>query len=133
MGGKWPYISCLVEFCVQNLYITMHRILVLFTSSFFSMHLVSVQVVHPYSSFTQPQLERNPMLFCRRDQIFYMINNLLIVFHTFVTLMLTSFSEDEIWLPRYVNLWTNFRGKPLRVEMPPSNFKYVNSVLFSFM
>ena len=50
MGGRWLYSSCLVGCCSQDLFNIACNILVLLPSSFFSSHLVSVQVVHPYSS-----------------------------------------------------------------------------------
>ena len=37
--------------------------------------------------------------------------------YTFSMHILTSLSVDEILLPRYVNLSTNFRGLPLKVDM----------------
>ena len=46
-----------------------------------------------------------------------MINNLLIAFYALTRHMSTSHSVDEILLLRNVNLSTNFRGRPLRVEM----------------
>ena len=49
MGGKWPYIWCLVGCCCQDLFNTARNILVWLPSSFFFSRLVSVQVVHPYS------------------------------------------------------------------------------------
>ena len=51
--------------------------------------------------------------------------------NAFTRCMLTSLSIDEILLPRYVNLSTNFRGLPLRVEMAPSHLKHIYSVLFA--
>ena len=42
MGGRWPYSWCLVGCCLVQ-YCSQH-------SCFFSSRLVSVQVVHPYSS-----------------------------------------------------------------------------------
>ena len=49
-GGSWPYSWCLVECCCQDLFNIACNILVKLPSSFFFSHLVSVQVVHPYSS-----------------------------------------------------------------------------------
>ena len=49
MGGSWPY-SCLVRCYLKNLFIIARSILEQLPSSFFSMHLDSVRVVHPYSS-----------------------------------------------------------------------------------
>ena len=53
MGGRWPYSWCLVGCCCQDLFTIACNILVHYClqhCSFFSSHLVSVQVVHPYSS-----------------------------------------------------------------------------------
>ena len=50
MGGRWPYSYCFVGFCLQDLFNIARSILVEFPSSFFSSRLVSVHVVHPYSS-----------------------------------------------------------------------------------
>ena len=50
MGGKWPYSRWLVGCCRQDLFNIALNILVSLPSSFFSSHLVSVHVVHPYSS-----------------------------------------------------------------------------------
>ena len=49
MGGRWPYIWCLVGCCRLDLFNIALSILVQLPSSFFS-RLVSVQVVHPYSN-----------------------------------------------------------------------------------
>ena len=50
MGGKWPYSLCLVGCCRQDLFNIALNILGQLPSSFFSSRLVSVHVVHPYSS-----------------------------------------------------------------------------------
>ena len=50
MGGMWPYSCCFVGCCLLDLFNIARSILVLLPSSFFSIHLVSVHVVHPYSS-----------------------------------------------------------------------------------
>ena len=47
--GRWPYSWCLVGCCCQDLFNIALNILVWLPSSF-SNRLVSVQVVHPYSS-----------------------------------------------------------------------------------
>ena len=54
-----------------------------------------------------------------------MIDNLLIAVHAFARCMLTSFSIDEILLLRYMDLSTNLRALPLRVEMVPSHLKCI--------
>ena len=50
MGGKWPYSYCFVGCCFRDLFNIARCILVQFSVSFFSMHFISVHVVHPYSS-----------------------------------------------------------------------------------
>ena len=50
MGGMWPYSCCFVGCCLQYLFKVACSILVQLPSSFFSIRLVSVHVVHPYNS-----------------------------------------------------------------------------------
>ena len=50
MGDRWPYNCCFVGCCLQDLFNIVGSILVQLSSSFFSIRLVSVHVVHPYSS-----------------------------------------------------------------------------------
>ena len=49
MGGRWPFSCCLMGWCFQELFNIACSILVQLASSFFSMYLVSIHVVHPYS------------------------------------------------------------------------------------
>ena len=50
MGGMWPYSCCFVGCCLHDLFNIALNIHVELPSSFFSIRLVSVHVVHPYSS-----------------------------------------------------------------------------------
>ena len=50
MGSKWPYSCCFMGCCLQDLFKIARSILVKLSWSFFSIRLVSVRVVHPYSS-----------------------------------------------------------------------------------
>ena len=50
MGGRWPFSWCFVGCCLPDLFNIARSILVLLPSSFFSSRLVSVHVVHSYSS-----------------------------------------------------------------------------------
>ena len=50
IGGMWPYSWCFVGCCRQDLFTIARSILMYLPSSFFSSRLVSVQIVHPYSS-----------------------------------------------------------------------------------
>ena len=64
---------------------------------------------------------------------FHMIDILSLIVNGFARCTLISLSVDQILLPKYVNLPTNFRGWPLKVEMVPSHLRHLNSVLYSFM
>ena len=61
-----------------------------------------------------------------------MIDNLSIAVYEYniARNMLSSISVDEILLPTYMDVSTNFRGLSLRVEMA-SRLKHMNSVLFA--
>ena len=115
--------------CFQDLFNMTHSILVQFPSIFFSIHLVSIQVVHPYSriGMTTVWKKLHFMLSDRFD--FHMINNLSIAVHAFASCVLISFSVDEILLPRYINLSTNFREPPFCMEISLFWLKHMYSIL----
>ena len=100
MGGKWPHNWCLVGCCHQDLFNIARNILVWLPSSFFFSHLVSVQVVHPYSSInmTAAWKKLRFILLVRSD--FHMIKSLSIAVHAFVSRVSISFLIDETLLPR---------------------------------
>ena len=50
ISGRCPYSCCSVECCLQDLFNTAHRIRVQLPLSFLSIRLISIHVVHPYSS-----------------------------------------------------------------------------------
>ena len=100
MGGKCPYIFCFVWRCFGDLFHIAHSILVQFPSSFFSIRLVSVHMMHPYI--------RSDTNGTWRKFRFYMIDNLLIAVHAFTSRILMSLSVDEKLFPRCVNFSTNF-------------------------
>ena len=50
MGDEWLYCCCFVGCCFQDLFNITHSIRVQLPLSFFSIRLISVHVVHPYSS-----------------------------------------------------------------------------------
>ena len=81
--------------------------------------------------FTQPLLWRNPILSDASN--FHMISSWFIAVQTFTRQILTSLSVDGTLLPSYVNLTTNFRGPPFRLEMVLSWLKHMYLVLFAFM
>ena len=83
IGGKWQYSCCFVGCCLQDLINTTRNIAVMFLSSFFSLRLVSVHVVHPYSSVdtTAAWKKLRFILSVRSD--FHMTDSLLIAVHDF--------------------------------------------------
>ena len=88
-----------------------------------SIHFISVHVAHPYSRIDTTAAWKK-LYFILLDRLdFQVITNLLIAVHAFARQILTSLSVDEALLPRYVNLSTNFRELPFRVEMSFFFFK----------
>ena len=59
-----------------------------------------------------------------------MIDNDLIAFHAFASHILRLLSVDEIYLPRYKNLFSNFRGLQLRVNMAPPRLKHLHCFIY---
>ena len=78
-------------------------------------------MVHSYSS-TDTVIDWKKFRFILSDRSdFHEIDNLFITSHAFVRRgMLTSFSKDAIFLPRYVNWSTSFRDLSLQLENGPS-------------
>ena len=100
IGGRWPYSWWFWRYCRQDLFNIALNILVWLPSSFFSSRLVSVHVVHPYSSIdtTAAWKKLRFILSVRSD--FHMIVSLSIAVHAFVSRVLMSFSVDDTLLPR---------------------------------
>ena len=65
MGSRQPYRSCFVGCCFQDLFNIARSILVLLPSNFFSIRLVSVHVVEPYSSIDTLLEKKNCVSFYR--------------------------------------------------------------------
>ena len=119
MGGKWLYSCCFVKCYLQELFNIACSLLVYLSSSFFSIGLVSVHVVHPYSSNdkTAAWKKLRFILLVRSD--FHMTDSLSIAVQAFASRGLMSVSVDKTLLPRKVNLSTSFRELPFSVEMSP--------------
>ena len=109
MGGRWLHSCCFVRCCFQHIFNIAGSILVQFPSSFFSIRLVSVHVVHPYSRIDTTAAWKILRLILSDRSDFLMIDILLIADHTFACHILMSFSVDETMLPKYENLSTDFR------------------------
>ena len=88
IGGRWPNSCCFVGGCFQDLFNIAFSILVQLLSSFFSIHLVNIHVVHPYCSMNMTAIwQKMPFILSYRSD-FYLINNLLIAVHAFVSRVL---------------------------------------------
>ena len=100
MGGKWPYSCCFVGCCLQDLFNIARSILVLLLSSFFSIRLVSIHVVHPYSSIDMIAAWKKLCFIISARFDFHFTDSLLIAVHAFASRMLMSASVDETLLPK---------------------------------
>ena len=92
-------------------------------SSFFC--FVSIHVVHSYSSITTITGWKKSRFILSNRSDFHMTDSWLTEVHTFTNHTLASLSVDETLLMRYLNLSTNFRSPPLRVEMVLSYLKHM--------
>ena len=84
-------------------------IFVQFPFWFIAMNLIRIQVVQLYCTTDRVTIGRKSILFCHRDQIFLWS----IAVNDFCYGSLTSLSVDEIFLLKYLNFSTNWRGFPL--------------------
>ena len=64
---------------------------------------------------------------------FHMTNNQSIPVHTFASRILMSFSVDEMWLLRYMNLSTSFREPPFSMEMSLFRLKHIKTHVLRFI
>ena len=85
MGGRWPYSWCFVGCCLHDLFNIARIILVPLPSSFFSSRLVSVQVVHSYSSIHRTAAWKKLRFILSVRSDFHMIYSLSIAIHAFVS------------------------------------------------
>ena len=120
--GKWPYSCYFVECCFPDLFNTARSILVKFPSSFFSMRFLTDHMVHPHSNIYTTATWKKFILSNRSK--FHIIESLSIAVYAFAWLILTSLSVHETLLLSYVNLSTDFRGPPFKVEMVSSRLKH---------
>ena len=119
MGNRWLYSCSFVGCCFRDSFNIACSILVQFPSSFFSIRLASVYVVHPYNRIDMTAAWKKFCFILLHKSDFHMIDNQSIAVHAFASHILMSFSEDEMLLPRYVNLSTSFRKPPFSVAMFP--------------
>ena len=103
-----------------------------FLYSFFSKRF-RVHVVHPYRSIDTAIAWKKSRNISSDRSDFYTMYNLSTAVHMLPRFMLTLLSVDEILLPGYVKLYTNFRGLPIKVEMALSLLNQMNFILLVFM
>ena len=100
MSGKWPKNYCFVVCCLQDLFNIARSILVSLPSGFFPVRLVSVDVVHPYSSINTTAAWKKLRFFLSVKSDFHMTDSLSIAVHAFASRVLMSVSVDETLIPR---------------------------------
>ena len=100
MGGRWQYRCCFLGCCLQVLFKIALSILVQLPLSFFYIRLVSVQVVHPYSSIDTIGAWKKLHFILSFRSNFHMTDSLLIAIHAFVSHVSMSVLVDavELWL-----------------------------------
>ena len=105
VGDKWPYSWCFLGCCFQDLFSRAHSIFTLSPSSFSSIRLVRIHVVHPYNRSDMTAARgKNCIIILSDKSAFHMINNLSIAIHAFTSHILMPLSVDKML---YVNLSWN--------------------------
>ena len=98
-------------------------------SSLFSIRLVSIHVVHPYSSIDTAAAWKKLRFILSVWSDFHVTDGLSLAVHAFASHVLMSFSDDGTLLPVEVNLFTSFKSPPFSVEMLPL---WLNHMYFVF-
>ena len=100
-GGVWPYSCCFFRVLAPGLvqYFSRHSC-VITAKIFFSIRLVSVHVVHPYSSIDTTAIWKKTHFILSVRSNFHVTDSLSIAVHAFASHMLMSFSVDETLLPK---------------------------------
>ena len=102
MSGRWLYSCCFVGCCLEILFNIARSILVQLLSSFFSIRLVNVHVVYPYSSINTTAAWKKLRFISSVRSDFLMTDSLSIAVHAFASRVSMSVSVDETLLPRQV-------------------------------
>ena len=103
IGIKWQYSCCFAGCYFQDLFKITEHSCVVSIKLFFSIRLVSIDVVHPYSSMdTATAWKKSRFILLDRSE-FHIIDNISIADHAFARRISIALSIDEILLPRYVN------------------------------
>ena len=125
---RWPDSYCFVGCCFQDAFNKACRILVQLLSSFFSVLLVSVQAVYPYSSMDMTAVGKKLRFILSDRSDNHMTDILSIAVHALSCHVLMSFSVDQ----GKVNLSSSFRERPICVEMSKLWFKCMFYVFSPF-
>ena len=96
---------------------------------FFSRISVKFQVVEPYRRTDTATPWKNSPFILSMKLDFHVVGNFAIVDHALSMSMLTLFSVNEIFLPRYMNWFTNFWRLPFNGEMELYWLKHMDSIL----
>ena len=128
MGGRWSCSCCVVGCCLQDLFNIARSILVYLPSSSFSIHLVSVSVVHPYSSIDTTTAWKKLRFILLVRSVFHMTDSQSIAVHAFACRVLMSVLVDEPLFPNLANLSTSVKELPFSVEMSPVRLRHSPSV-----
>ena len=123
MGDRMPCSWFFVGCCFQDLFNIARRILVQFASS--------VLVEQPLRRIDIILFGKITFYLSDRSD-FHMIDIISIAVYAFAWRILMSFSVDEMLLPKYVSLSTNFKETPFSVERYPFLLKHMYSVLSAF-
>ena len=124
MDGRWLYSCCFVGCCHLDMFNAAYSILVWLMPSFFSIHLVSVHVVHPYSSIDTTAAWKKLCFILLVRSGFHMADSLLIAVHAFASCVLMSFLVNKVG-----DLVHLFQKTPFSVEMLLLWLKHMYSVL----
>ena len=100
IGDRLPDSYCFLGCCIQDLFNIHRGILVQFQFIVFSIHLVSIHVVHLYSRTDITTAWKKLCFILSEESGFHMIDNLSIAVHAFTSRILMPFSVDETLLSK---------------------------------
>ena len=131
MDVKWLFICFLVRCCFQDFSLNiMQHPCAIFIEIFSTITSLNTWWCIHSTILTWLQLGRNQVLFLSETSDFHKIENILIAAHTFYMRLLTSFSVDEILLPKKVKWSTNVRGLPFNLTLGQFCLKCINHNVF---
>ena len=129
--GKWPYNCYIVGLCFQDFFKTECIILVYFPFSLITRCFVRIKVVQLYGRTDIAAAWKNSTFILSARQDFHFVVKLFTAVHALSIRVKKLISADEILLPRYMYLLTDFRGMLLN-EMAPSYSKQIAFFYLNF-